>query len=150
MKLVNILKLPTSSFWIKPKAWMESSEWLYIDTSLRYAKFGQRIKKLPFWEIQGTFTFLKKLLLILELIIMFFGSLLTIIGVGFEVGEGGSQNYPNLSKSRYKYAKNLRFVVLENVPFSTKNLLILLMSAFLAKKQTFLAKIVSLLEAIAW
>ena len=94
MKLVNILKLPTSSFWIKPKASMESSEWLYIDISLRYAKFGQRIKKLPFCEIQGTFTFLKKLLLILELIIMFFGSLLTIIGVGFEVGEGGESKLP--------------------------------------------------------
>ena len=35
-----------------------------------------------------------------------------------------------------------------NIPFSTKPLLILLMSAFFAKNQRFLAKIVPLLKAI--
>ena len=38
--------------------------------------------------------------------------------------------------------------VSENVPFSTKTLLILLMSAFFSKNKRFLAKIVSLLYAI--
>ena len=42
------------------------------------------------------------------------------------------------------------YVLSGNIPFSTKPLLILLMSAFFAKNQRFLAKIVPLLKAIVW
>ena len=49
---------------------------------------------------------------------------------------------PNLART---YAVLL---VLENIPFSTKTLLVLFMSAFFAKNLCFLAKIVPLLKAI--
>ena len=42
------------------------------------------------------------------------------------------------------------YVVSENMPVSFKALLILLISAFFAKNQCFLAKIVPLLKAIVW
>ena len=42
------------------------------------------------------------------------------------------------------------YLVSENVPFSARTVLILLMSAFFAKNQHFLVKIVPLLKAIVW
>ena len=45
-------------------------------------------------------------------------------------------------------ASTYTYVFSENVPFSIKTFLIFLMSAFFAKNQYFLAKIVYLLEAI--
>ena len=42
------------------------------------------------------------------------------------------------------------YVDSENIPFSTKAFLIVLISAFFAKNLRFLAKIVSLLKAIVW
>ena len=41
-----------------------------------------------------------------------------------------------------------RYVVLENIPFSTKGFLILMMSAFFLTNQRLLAKIMHLLKAI--
>ena len=46
------------------------------------------------------------------------------------------------------YVSTHRYVVSENIPFSTKALLILLMPAFLVKNQHILAKIVPLLKAV--
>ena len=43
-----------------------------------------------------------------------------------------------------------KYAVSENIPFSTKAVLILLMSAFFWKSQRFLAKILLLLKAIVW
>ena len=60
-----------------------------------------------------------------------------------------------MSKARQNYARNFKFgthayVVSVNILFSTKVLLILLMSEFFFKKSAFLAKIVALLKAIVW
>ena len=49
------------------------------------------------------------------------------------------------------YVSTLAYVGSENIPFSTKTSLILLMSAtFFCKKFVFLAKIIPLLKAIVW
>ena len=73
------------------------------------------------------------------------------LGVRFErggrAGEGGwGVKNPLLS---YQKLVNIHsYGVSENIPFSTKALLILMVSAFFTKNQHFVAKIVFLLKAI--
>ena len=71
------------------------------------------------------------------------------LGLCFEVG--GELSSSPQSKTCYIYARDLKWyvsthphLVSENISFSTKALLILLISAFFTKNQHFLAKIVPL------
>ena len=75
------------------------------------------------------------------------------LGVLFVVGGTGlGEKLPTPTVENtimLKISNTLTYLVLQNLPFNTKNPLILLMSAyFLAKNQQFLAKIVPLLKAI--
>ena len=83
---------------------------------------------------------------------------LTLIWVGFlgvcfeVVGAGGKITAPCLKivciMLETLHVSTDPYVVSENIPFSTKVLLILLMSSFCCEKLAFLAKIILLLKAI--
>ena len=62
---------------------------------------------------------------------------LRFLGVRFKVGRGGGLNYLEIWHERTH-----SHLVSENILFSTKSFLIFLMSAFFAKNQSYLAKIV--------
>ena len=85
------------------------------------------------------------------------------LGVLFEVCVclEGAQHYPSPSPclklvrimlESWNLARKYThpYVVSENIPYSTKVFLILLMPAFFSKNQRFLAKIVPLHKAIVW
>ena len=55
------------------------------------------------------------------------------LGVRFEVGEGGKITPPPMNLTR-TYISTHTYVVSENIPLSTKAILILMMSAFFCKK----------------
>ena len=69
------------------------------------------------------------------------------LGVGLAVMGGGEFPPPSLKLVRIVVSTQI-YLVSENIPFSCRALLIMVMSTFFLQKIIFLAKIVPLLEAI--